>query len=336
MIELVRIAVSLVPVVAFLTVLMCLDSFKLVPPRRLAAVAALGAVAAIVGFFVNVTLTNLLGIDLTRAQRYLAPATEEVLKAATVMALIRSHRVGFLVDTAVCGFAVGTGFALVENVYYLRTIEHASIFMWVVRGFGTGILHGSTTAVFAMVSKSMADRLDSVGIRVFLPGLLAAILIHSIFNHIPIHPILMTIVILISMPALVVLVFARSEVATRTWLGDCFDADVELLELISSGEISGSRIGRYLTALKDRFPGTVVADMLCLVQIQLELSLRAKGMLMAREAGIRVSADERVRANFEELRYLERSIGPTGRLAIMPLLRRGSRELWQLYMLGES
>ena len=42
------------------------------------------------------------------------------LKALIVVVLIRTHRIGFLVDAAILGFAVGTGFALVENLYYLR------------------------------------------------------------------------------------------------------------------------------------------------------------------------------------------------------------------------
>ena len=111
------------------------------------------------------------------------------------------------------------------------------------------------------------------------------------------------------------------------------DAESELLELILSGEISGTRVGHYLDALKHRFPGTVVADMLCYLQIRLELSLRAKGMMLARGAGLDVPVDRNVRANFQELQFLEKSIGPTGKLAILPLLRTSSRDLWQIHMM---
>jgi hypothetical protein len=75
--------------------------------------------------------------------------------------------------------------------------------------------------------------------------------------------------------------------------------------------------------------------MLCLLRIHLELSLRAKGILIARAAGVEVPLDEEVRANFEEMRYLERSIGKTGRLAILPLRRTSGRDLWQLHVLGK-
>jgi hypothetical protein len=74
--------------------------------------------------------------------------------------------------------------------------------------------------------------------------------------------------------------------------------------------------------------------MLCLLQIQLELSMAAKSVLIARAAGVEVPIDAEVRAKLEELRFLERSIGRTGRLTIAPFLKTSSRELWQFYMLG--
>jgi hypothetical protein len=76
--------------------------------------------------------------------------------------------------------------------------------------------------------------------------------------------------------------------------------------------------------------------MLCMLQIHLELSVRAKGMLLAREAGLPVVIGADVRANLEELRYLEKAIGPTGLLAMKPIRRQSSRDLWQLHALAEA
>jgi len=73
--------------------------------------------------------------------------------------------------------------------------------------------------------------------------------------------------------------------------------------------------------------------MLCLLQIHVELSARAKGLLITRAAGIDLPSDENVRANLDEMRFLERSIGPTGLIAIQPCLRTSSRDLWHLYVL---
>jgi len=136
-------------------------------------------------------------------------------------------------------------------------------------------------------------------------------------------------------PLLLFVVFERSGKAVGRWLGTGFDADSEMLELINSGRLSDSPVGRYLHTLKDRFRGPVVADILCYVRIYTELALRAKGLLMMRENGFNPPADESTREKFTELAYLESSIGKTGLLAIQPMLHMSHKDLWQLHMLGK-
>jgi len=80
----------------------------------------------------------------------------------------------------------------------------------------------------------------------------------------------------------------------------------------------------------------VVGDMLCLLQLSLELSARAKGDLLMREAGFDVPPDPSLSGKLKELSFLEKSIGPTGRRAMAPLIARSARDLWQVEMLRES
>ena len=131
-------------------------------------------------------------------------------------------------------------------------------------------------------------------------------------------------------------VFDRSRKATREWLSAGFTSDLDFLSTILAGDVAATRAGEYLRSLTSRFPGPVVADMLCLIRINLELSLRGKGVLVAREAGLDLPVGADVRANLEELKYLEKAVGPTGLLAIGPLLKSSRRDLWHLYMLEEA
>ena len=330
----VSILVGLMPVLLFLATLIFMDSYKLVTLQGVLRTIFVGCVAAFAALHLNQWLLHA-GVGEAHLKRFVAPMIEEALKALFIVHLIRTARVGFMVDAGIHGFALGAGFALVENVYYSHELQDPRIAVWVVRGFGTAVLHGSCTAMFAIVSKGLADRRGSASLLWFLPGALLAAGVHSLFNQFLLSPFVETAVILILMPLAVVLVFERSERATRRWLGTGFDTDVELLELILSGEIRHSRVGSYLESLKARFPGRVVADMLCYLRIHLELSLRAKGILIARASGLRVPIDDQVRANFEELRFLERSVGKTGKIAILPILRTSSRDLWQIHMLGK-
>jgi RsiW-degrading membrane proteinase PrsW (M82 family) len=327
--------IGLLPVLAFLGALLYLDSYKLVALRAVIAVVACGAVMAGIGYLANGFVLGRVAIDLPHLSRYVAPFIEEFLKGIVIVALIRTHRIGFLVDAAIFGFAVGTGFAMVENLYYLRLVPDAGMGTWIVRGFGTAIMHGGTTAIFAVLGLSMLERAKRANFIDLLPGYALAVLLHSGYNHLSDEPRLATLATLLVLPPLFYFVFERSEKAVGGWLGKGFDADTEMLDLINSGRLSASPVGQYLHTMKDKFHGPVVADLLCYLRIYTELALRAKGILLMRENGFDVDVDEATKAQFAEMRYLEESIGKTGLLAIQPMCHMSHKDLWQLYMLGK-
>lgn len=331
MIEIIKIAISLLPVFIFLAALIFLDSFKLVKPRSVILTIIAGGVAAGACVWANGWLLNLAAIDNSVYSRYVAPIVEESAKALFLVLFFRTNRIGFMVDAAIYGFAIGAGFSLVENIYYLLNLESTNILLWVVRGFGTAAIHATAMAIFGIVSKNLADRYSSEKALVFLPGLLIAVTIHSLFNHFVFSPLLTTVLLSIGLPLLIVAVFERSERATQHWLGVGFDADQELLQILTTGRLSDSKIGKYLRSLQSKFPGSVVADMFCLLRIHTELALRAKGTMMLMQAGIKIGQDPETQAKFQEMAYLEKSIGKTGKLAILPFLRSSGRDLWQLY-----
>jgi len=331
-----NVVVALVPVLLLLALLQLMDTFKLVRLTSVAVALVAGAIAALLCLTLHDAIVARTGIDPTVFTRYVAPLTEEIAKAAFIVVLLWRNRVGFLVDAAVQGFAVGTGFALVENVDYLRYLGDANLTLWLVRGLGTAVLHAATTAVFAMVSKTMADRRGDHGALAFLPGLGLAAGIHAAFNHVPLPPLAMTALLLIVLPLVVVLVFQRSEHATRDWVGAGLDLDLELLELVRSEHFAFTRFGQYLKELRARFSGPVVADMFCLLRLELELSIQAKAMLLAREAGLEVPVTDDLYTSLQEIGYLQASIGRAGLLALKPLQVTSSRDQWHQYLLAAA
>jgi len=335
MIELLpRLLAGFLPVLIFLFVLIYLDSYKLVGLRSVVFTIVLGGGRAALRNAANGMILSRLAIDFTTYSRYISPVVEESAKAAILVWFIRSQRIGFLVDASILGFGVGTGFALIENAYYLRSLTDTHLVVWIIRGLGTAVMHGGTTAIFAIVSQLLAEFKSPKQVSIFAPGLLAAIVLHSLFNHLFFSPVFSTLATLLAFPLLIFLVFDKSEESLGKWLEVGFDADTELLELMNSGKLSESKVGKYLQSLRERFSGEVVVDLLCYLRIHLELSLRAKGILMMREAGFEAEPDEETRALFEELRFLESSIGKTGKLALLPFLHVSGKELWQLYMMG--
>jgi len=330
-----RLLAGFLPVLIFLGVLIYLDSYKLVRLRWVVLTIVLGGAAATASYAINGVLLSYLAIDFTTYSRYASPVVEESTKALVLIWFIRSQRIGFLVDASIFGFAVGTGFALLENAYYLRSIPDTHLVVWVIRGLGTAVMHGGTTAIFAIGSQLLAEFRSPKQVSIFLPGLLAAVVLHSLFNHLFFSPVFSTLVTLLAFPMLIFVVFDKSEESLRNWLELGFDADTELLELMNSGRLSESKVGKYLQSLREKFSGEVVMDLLCYLRIHLELSMRAKGILMMREAGFDAEPDDETRALFQEMKYLESSIGKTGKLALLPFLRFSGKELWQLHMIGK-
>jgi len=329
-----KIPVGLLPVLIFLLALIFLDSYKLVKLKTLFIAILGGAAAAGASYILNSELIGLFHDDFVLYSRYVSPLVEELLKAIVILFFFQAHRIGFLVDGAILGFAAGAGFSLFENIYYLNTTPEANLVVWVIRGFGTAMMHGGTTAIFASVTKALSDRRAWSAWILCLPGLGGAFLLHSAFNHFLLPPLVATAAILAVLPLVAINVFLISEKSTRKWLDVGFDSDVELLGLITSGRLSTTKIGKYLLSLKGKFPGEVVADMLCLLRIHLELSISAKGVLLLKEAGFPVQPEPNIREKFEELTYLEKSVGRTGMRAVGPILHRSRQDLWELHMLG--
>jgi protease PrsW len=328
-----RAPVGLLPVVAFLAALVYFDSYKLVSLRAVLATIFVGAAAAGLSYVVNDFALERLALDFVSYSRYVSPLIEETIKALILVYLVRAQRIAFLVDAAIYGFAVGTGFAVVENLYYLAVRLDSHVAVWVVRGFGTAIMHGGATALFAIISVTLTEKKPGSMVA-FLPGLAAAAVLHSAFNHFLFKPVLATVGILIVLPPLIYFVFQRSERSLGDWLGADFDADARLLELIDSEDFGSSNLGSYLDSLRKHFRGEVVADMFCYLRLHLELEMLAKGMLLMREQGMTPELDQDARAKFDELRHLERSIGRTGKRAMQPFVHLNARDLWQIHMLG--
>lgn len=329
---LIRILISLLPVVIFLFVLNYLDSFQLVRPRELVAALIIGIAVAVVSLAINDSVMHATGWKRAMITRYVAPPVEETLKAAWIAWLISRRRIGFMVDAAIVGFAVGAGFALVENVYYIRVLETHNIVVWIVRGLGTAVMHGGMTAIYGIITRTLVDRRNG-NWTAYLPALALVILVHSLFNHFLLSPVLSTVLLHITLPAILIVAFWESERATRNWLGRQLDVDAELLEIMNSGTMGDSRIGRYVTELGRQFEPAVVVDMLCYLRIRTELAISAKGILMMKEAGFKPAVPEGTPEKFTELKHLEKSIGVTGRLAMKPLLHQSTHDLWQLYQL---
>ncbi|HHV03732.1 MAG: PrsW family glutamic-type intramembrane protease [Bacteroidales bacterium] len=327
-----KIVFSVFPVILFLLFLFLMDSFKLVIKKQIFYASVWGGACAFISYLVNSFLQESTSSAFDTLSRYLAPAVEEGLKSLFIFYLVRKKRIGFMVDAAIYGFAVGTGFALCENLFYVYSLPDTSIFTWIIRGFGTAVMHGGCTALFAILYIGAKSRDRMVAPMVFA-GLGLTYVVHSLFNHFYIHPLIQTLAIMICLPVLFVLVFRYNENLLRDWMDLELSSEVELLKMIRQGRFSASRAGEYLMSLKDRFSGEVILDMYCYLQLYLEMSLKAKRNIMLRENGFPLIREEGINTKLAELKVLQKRIGPVGDIALSPLIRMNYRDIWKLNLL---
>jgi RsiW-degrading membrane proteinase PrsW (M82 family) len=325
-----EIVLSFFPVLLFLGFLFMMDSFRLVRISSLLLCLGWGIISAISAFYVNTFIAGTLDLDFRQLSRYVAPLTEEFIKSMAIVVMIYKKRQGFLVDAAVYGFAVGTGFSLAENIiYFLGTPPESALINSVIRGFGTAFMHGGCTGLLAVFFMAGIERSGSFLLSGFI-GLIVAILIHSGFNHFPLPPLYQTLVNMVVMPLLFVAIFRINTQRLQKWLEIEFSSEVELLGMIRKGEFGGTKSGRYLASLREQFTPEVVFDMYCFLSLYIELSIKAKRNIMLQEGGFPLIREEDLLQKLEELKMLRRRIGKIGELALAPLIRMNYRNLWKL------
>jgi protease PrsW len=330
----IKLLVNLIPVLVLLLLLVFLDSFKLVRKDLLSACLAWGVFSAGLSYMANIFCMNAFSIPFHTYSAFIAPVVEESLKFTLVLFLIKRNKIGFMIDGAIYGFATGAAFALAENLFYLINGSSGmdNPMLWITRGFGTSVMHGGATALFAIVCMGALNRQASLlmGIISGAPG---AFFIHGLFNQFLVSPLLSTILIIFIVPLTILLVFGYNEKTIRQWLVLEFDSEVKIINMIRQGQFSKVRSGSYLLSVRSHFPPEVVVDMYCYIVLHIELSVRAKSIMLLKELDLPVPADDSIEARLAELKALRRSIGRGGLLAIAPVLRMSHKDLWKLSLL---
>ncbi len=320
--------VCVLPVLLFLSFLFFMDSFKLVIKKILLISLFWGVFSAIIAYFLNTFLIDS-GIEFKSYSRYIAPFIEEFIKSTLILFLVYKKRVGFMIDAAVYGFAIGTGFSLAENILYINAMENQNIIIWIIRGFGTAFMHGGCTAMFAVIYLGGKSRQVS-NIFILTTAFLCAYAIHSGFNHFYTNPLIQTIVIILCMPLIFIGIFRYNEIQLSKWLEVEFNSEIELLGMIKRGQFLSTKSGQYLESVKSRFTGLEIVDMHCYLSIYLELSIKAKRNLMLKESGFSTIIENDVKDKLAELRQLRKQIGKVGEITLSPLIRMNYRDLWKL------
>ena len=190
MIHLLNWSLALVPVLLMTGAFIWLDIFKLVTARETVGLLLLGGMAAVCAYPLSGVFLDTLPIGFNHYSRFVAPWIEEALKAFVILSLFFFNRIGLKLDAVIMGFAVGAGFSVAENLFYLMRFLDLSPSVWMVRGIGTAIMHGTTGAVMGAIAHWLTARDMHHTARDyhfkpwrFIPGYFVAVAIHTLFNQ---------------------------------------------------------------------------------------------------------------------------------------------------------
>ena len=129
---------------------------------------------------VNGLLSRVLSMDTYSITVIVTPVSEELLKALPVLyyAIVISDKRERLFTASM---AIGIGFALLENAYFLLNSDNFTIIIAIIRAFGAGLMHGMCTLLVGVGISFVKKKRKLFAVGTF--GLLStAIVYHGIYN----------------------------------------------------------------------------------------------------------------------------------------------------------
>ena len=324
---------AILPVVIYIFVVYKIDNFSLISVKNLLLQVLCGMVAALVCF----GLFQLTGSILSENQsEFFNPVLEEVIKALPLLWLATRKKIVFFIDSIICGAAVGGGFSILENIFYLLLGNGMGIGTVLFRGLEVALVHMGCSAIVAaglMLAVRIIERSHSrlglkksdIGMSVFL--LLEAPVLHVFHNTFLLNPLLQFIFVFGTMGGLLMWTYYYDVDMIHRWLDKGLDKQFALLDSIKSGQLDKTQTGIFLESIKKKFPPEDFFDIICYVQLHVELSVAAKSRVMVRESGLvkdlplTEENKELILSQYEEYKILEKRLGKLARMTIAPIVK---------------
>ena len=331
MMSLVSILAALLPIAIYIYAVYKLDNFSLLSVKRLLTLVLCGMFTAVVCFGLF-TLTGRLISEET--SDIINPVLEEVVKAIPLLILARQKKIVFFIDSVICGAAVGGGFSILENIFYLVLGDSLGIGTMLFRGLEVALIHMGCSASIAtafmfavrLMERSKAKQVvNNSDVLMAVLLLIISPLLHVLHNVFHFNPLTQFIIVLGLMAGLLIWIYQYDEEMIHSWLDRGMDTQVHLLQSIQEGHLEKTNTGQFLMSVKKSFPPEVFFDVICFVQLHIELSVAAKSRFMIREAELELPLEdiqkETYLSQFKEFKILEKRLGKSAMMTIAPVVK---------------
>ncbi len=324
---------ALLPVVIYIFAVYKIDHFSLISIKNLFLQVLCGIVAALVCF----ALFQLTGLMLSENQSdVFHPVLEEMIKAIPLLWLATRKKIVFFIDSVICGAAVGGGFSILENIFYLLLGREMGIGTVLFRGLEVALIHMGCTAIMAaglmLGIRLMARSRSGLGIKrsdalmvVFL--LVIPSVLHVCHNTFHFNPLMQFIFVIATMGGLLFWTYYYDVEMIHSWLDTGLDNQLNLLDSIKKGHLDDTPTGYFLESVKDAFPPEDYFDIICYVELHVELSVASRSRVLLRESGLERELPltdemkELILSQYTEYKLLEKRLGNAARMTIAPVVK---------------
>jgi len=335
--DIVHWTVALIPVLVMLGIFIWLDAFALMSRGEVLVLLALGSAGELVAWPLSGRLLDTLPIGFSLYSRFVAPWIEEAIKAVIIVTLFRLNRIGYKLDAVISGFAIGAGFSVVENIFYLTIFPSYGTGTWLVRGFGTAIMHGTTLAVLAAIAHELAERATRgiaadyhFNIVWFVPGYGVAVVLHTAFNQFPDRPMIAMLGAVLIAPLALIAILNFGTAEAQRWLATECNEHRTQVEILRSGRWPDGPAGQKIAALAGRLDPETVKRIRRYWELQAWLVAEAEETMMEEAAGDAEFDPAKIRSAIAELNGLKQAIGRSTFAALQALLPFSRNDLWEV------
>ena len=324
---------ALLPVVIYIFVVYQIDNFSLISVKRLLLLILCGMLTALACF----ALFQLTGTIIPQSlSDSVNPIIEEMVKGIPLLWLAARKKIVFFIDSVICGAAVGGGFSILENIFYLLLGDQMGIGTVLFRGLEVALVHMGCSALVAaglmlivrMIeysrSRSVVKKSD-IAMSVFL--LSEAPVLHLFHNTFHFVPLVQFVFVIGTLGGLLVWTYFYDVEMIHSWIDTGLDKQLDLLASIKTGRLDDTPTGKFLESVKDAFPPKDFFDIICYVQLHVELSVASRSRVMLRETGLEDNLPlsdamkEQIISQYIEYKTLEKRLGNAARMTIAPIVK---------------
>jgi RsiW-degrading membrane proteinase PrsW (M82 family) len=241
-----------------------------------------GVVALALASMVNSQVISRGWIDRMDVIRYSAPILEEILKGLILWLMVARPKFTNFVEGAVYGFAVGIGFAIVENFEYVLNAGGAGLMVAGTRVVSTNLIHATTCSVLGVVlGLTRFERNRAIKFIYGLGGLAFAMILHVGFNNL-VTRVAGGWVLLYAIAAgllggvVVILVVKRGSNISRDWINDKLGMTDRVTRQETDAVTKIDKVARIQKELESQFGKEKAKEAYELLLLQARIGLMRK------------------------------------------------------------